>query len=250
MHSRHSASGALHRRAATLRACRSCTPPSSARRCRESRRAPAASRPARSREACRPSNPAAATASPGVWGRRRGRRCRRGRERASRERRGAARGDDGFLRFVELPAGGQPPDVLGRIRVADHHFLPARRCARGTTASSSSVSRTVPARCRSRDVSNSGTDAERRGAREPPSAAARPPARPTRTRHRDHVGAERPRRQARRSSEGVEHVAHLRRRRRDPGGNERPAARELAAKELEPRRLVPVGVAARGPALT
>ena len=36
-----------------------------------------------------------------------------------------AGGDDGFLRLVQLPAGGQPPDVLRRVRVADHHFLAA-----------------------------------------------------------------------------------------------------------------------------
>ena len=37
----------------------------------------------------------------------------------------AARRDDRFLRLVELPGGGEPADVLGRIGVADHHFLAA-----------------------------------------------------------------------------------------------------------------------------
>ena len=35
------------------------------------------------------------------------------------------RGDNGFLCFVEFPAGSEPPDVLCLIRIAEHHFLPA-----------------------------------------------------------------------------------------------------------------------------
>ena len=59
-----------------------CRPRACAARCRAGRTWPESSRPARSRAACRRPSPAAATGSPDTSGRRRGRRCRRGRERA------------------------------------------------------------------------------------------------------------------------------------------------------------------------
>jgi hypothetical protein len=36
-----------------------------------------------------------------------------------------ARRHDRFLGLVEIPPGGDAADVLGRIGIADHHFLPA-----------------------------------------------------------------------------------------------------------------------------
>jgi hypothetical protein len=60
-------------------------------------------------------------------------------------------------------------------------------------------------------------------------------------RHRDDVGAERLGMNACDRREGIEHVAHVRRR-VEPGGHERPWVIELTNEKLEPLILVPVGV--------
>ena len=89
--------------------------------------------------------------------------------------------DDGLLRFVELPRRRQPADVLGRVRVADHHFQPALvlhdavAVPRDREQRSRSCRRPRADRARFRRAGRRGAAASRR----PRAAAARPPGRPT-----------------------------------------------------------------------
>ena len=128
-------------------------------------------------------------------------------EQRDRDAVAAARGDDRLLRSVEIPAGGEPADVLGRVGVADHHFLPAADALAIPRRCRAARSRTAPAFCRSRDVSKSGTT--RSGAATPRRLLQQLHGQHVRraARHRDDVGAERAGGHARDHPERVEHVA-------------------------------------------
>ena len=67
--------------------------------------------------------------------------------------------DDGLLRLVELPRRGQPADVLGGIRVPDHHLQPALVLHHAVAIPRDGQQRVDHARGgrRSRAVSKSGT---------------------------------------------------------------------------------------------